>query len=117
MGRPAVPKNNFPKLHNAMWPGLVGKGADSEPGLELDVLLDLTEKAQVNGVKFDGIDIFHVPPHINIDCDDDEIKRLAERVQRRGLMIGSIVSPVSPPVGGGSAMGSAADRTKFVDNV
>ncbi len=110
-------KNNFPKLHNAMWPGLVGKGADSEPGLELDVLLDLTAKAEVNGMKFDGIDIFHVPPHTNIDCDDSEIKRLAERVQRRGLMIGSIVSPVWPPVGGGSAMGSTADRKKFVENV
>ena len=23
--------NNYPKLHNAMWPGLVGKGPDSEP--------------------------------------------------------------------------------------
>ena len=24
--------NNYPKLHNAMWPGLVGKGApDAEP--------------------------------------------------------------------------------------
>ena len=21
-------RNNFPKLHNAMWPGLVGKGPD-----------------------------------------------------------------------------------------
>jgi sugar phosphate isomerase/epimerase len=109
--------NNFPKLHNAMWPGLVGKGPDSEPGIELDTLIDLTAKANVNGVKFDGIDIFHVGPHTNIDCDDDEIKRLAEKVQERGLMIGSIVAPVWPPVGGGSAMGSAADRKKFVENV
>ena len=74
--------NNFPKLHNAMWPGLVGKGPDSEPGIELDTLIDLTVKANVNGVKFDGIDIFHVGPHTNIDCDDDEIKRLAEKVQK-----------------------------------
>ena len=109
--------NNFPKLHNAMWPGLVGKGPDSEPGIELDTLIDLTAKANVNGVKFDGIDIFHVGPHTNIDCDDDEIKRLAEKVQKRGLMIGSIVAPVWPPVGGGSAMGSPADRKKFVENV
>ena len=109
--------NNFPKLHNAMWPGLVGKGPDSEPGIELDTLIDLTAKADVNGVKFDGIDIFHVGPHTNIDCDDDEIKRLAEKVQKRGLMIGSIVAPVWPPVGGGSAMGSPADRKKFVENV
>jgi sugar phosphate isomerase/epimerase len=109
--------HNFPKLHNAMWPGLVGKGPDSEPGIDLDVLLDLTAKASVNGVKFDGVDIFHVPPHINIDCKDDEIKRLADKVQKRGLNIGSIVSPVWPPVGGGSAMGSPADCKKFVENV
>jgi len=112
-----VAKNNFPKLHNAMWPGLVGKGPDSEPGIELDVLLDLTAKAEVDGVKFDGIDIFHVPPHINIDCDDDEIRRLADKVAAKNLTIGSIVSPVWPPVGGGSAMGSAADRKRFVENV
>ena len=23
--------NNFPKLHNATWPGIVGKGPDSQP--------------------------------------------------------------------------------------
>ena len=32
----------FPKLHNAMWPGLVGKGPDSEPPIDLDTMLDLT---------------------------------------------------------------------------
>jgi sugar phosphate isomerase/epimerase len=109
--------NNFPKLHNAMWPGLVGKGADSEPGIDLDVLIDLTARANVNGVKFDGIDIFHVGPHVNIDADDDEIKRLAEKASSRSLNIGSIVAPVWPPVGGGSAMGSLSDRKKFVENV
>jgi sugar phosphate isomerase/epimerase len=110
-------KNNFPKLHNAMWPGLVGKGPDSEPGIELDTLIDLTAKAEVNGVKFDGIDIFHVAPHTNIDATDDEIKRLADKVAKRSLNIGSIVAPVWPPVGGGSAMGSPSDRKKFVENV
>jgi sugar phosphate isomerase/epimerase len=117
LGEIMASANQFPKLHNAMWPGLVGKGPDSEPGIDLDVLLDLTANASVNGVKFDGVDIFHVPPHTNIDCDDDEIKRLADKVQKRGLAIGSIVSPVWPPVGGGSAMGSTADRKKFVENV
>ena len=37
--------NNMPKLHNAMWPGLVGKGPDSEPHIELDTMLDLTANA------------------------------------------------------------------------
>ena len=109
--------HNFPKLHNAMWPGLVGKGADSEPEIGLDVLIDLTAKAEVNGVKFDGIDIFHVVPHTNIDFTEDEVKSLADKVRQKNLNIGSIVAPVWPPVGGGSAMGSSADRKKFVANV
>jgi sugar phosphate isomerase/epimerase len=110
-------KNNFPKLHNAMWPGLVGKGPDSEPGIELDTLIELTAKAEVGGIKFDGIDIFHVAPHTNIDFTEDEVKRLADKVSGKGLNIGSIVAPVWPPVGGGSAMGSAEQRRKFVSNV
>ena len=44
-------KNNFPKLHNAMWPGLVGKGPDSEPPIDLDTMIALTANAEVNGVK------------------------------------------------------------------
>jgi hypothetical protein len=38
-------QNNYPKLHNAMWPGLVGKGPDSEPVIGLDTMLDLTAGA------------------------------------------------------------------------
>jgi sugar phosphate isomerase/epimerase len=110
-------KNNYPKLHNAMWPALVGKGADSEPGIAFDTMLELTANAEVNGVKYDGIDIFHVAPHTNIDFTDDEVKALADKVVRKNLSIGSIVAPVWPPVGGGSAMGSPADRKKFVANV
>ena len=35
--------NNFPKLHNAMWPGLVGKGSPgAEPFIDLDTMLDFT---------------------------------------------------------------------------
>jgi sugar phosphate isomerase/epimerase len=110
-------KNNYPKLHNAMWPGLVGKGSDSEPPIDLDTMIKLTVDAEVNGVKFDGIDIFHAAPHTNIDFTDDEVKKLADKVKKHNLNIGSIVAPVWPPVGGGSAMGSTADRKKFVANV
>ena len=110
-------KNNFPKLHNAMWPGLVGKGPDSEPPIDLDTMIALTAKAEVNGVKFDGIDIFHAAPHTNIDFTADEAKALADKAASHNLAIGSIVAPVWPPVGGGSAMGSAEDRAKFVANV
>jgi sugar phosphate isomerase/epimerase len=106
--------NQFPKLHNAMWPGLVGKGPDSEPPISLDTMIDLTVKAEVNGVKFDGIDLFLADPHTSIDSSDDELKKLAEKVANHGLKIGSAVAPVWPPVGGGSSFGSAAERRQFV---
>ena len=73
--------NNFPKLHNAMWPGLVGRGSPDIPAIDLDTMLDLTAKAEVDGVKFDGIDIFHAAPHTTIDFTDDEVKRLADKAQ------------------------------------
>ncbi|MEJ7636735.1 MAG: hypothetical protein WKF75_01795 [Singulisphaera sp.] len=34
--------NNYPKLRNAAWPGLVGKGPDSEPAIDLDTMIRLT---------------------------------------------------------------------------
>ena len=109
--------NNFPKLHNAMWPGLVGKGPDSEPPIGLDTMLDLTAAAEVNGVRFDGVDIFLFDPHISIDSSDDDLKRLADEVASRGFVVGSVVAPVWPPTGGGSAMGDAGERGKFVGQV
>jgi sugar phosphate isomerase/epimerase len=110
-------KNNFPKLHNAMWPGLVGKGSDSEPPIALETMLEMTAAAEVDGQRFDGVDIFAADPHTSIDASDDELKRLAESVQRRGLVIGTVIAPVWPPVGGGSAMGSAEERGRFIDAV
>jgi sugar phosphate isomerase/epimerase len=109
--------NNFPKLHNAMWPGLVGKGGDSEPPIDLDTMLDMTAKAEVNGVKFDGVDLFLADPHTSIDSSEDDIKRLADKIAGKGLAVGSLVAPVWPPVGGGSAMGSASDRKQFVEMI
>jgi len=106
-------KNNYPKLHNATWPGIVGKGPDSEPPIGLDTLLDLTMNAEVDGVKFDGIDLGLFEPHFNIDESDDGIKRLAEKVTKLNLNIGSLVAPIW----GGPAMGSKEDRAVFVDMV
>src|SRR6187401_2095570 len=107
--------NTYPKLHNAAWPGLVGKGPDSEPPIGLDTMLDLTAAARVNGQKFDGIDLFLFDPHVSIDSSEDDLKKLADKVRSRGLAIGSLVAPVWPPTGGGSAMGSEADRKQFVE--
>ena len=100
--------NNFPKLHNAMWPGLVGKGSPgAEPCIDLDTMLDLTAKAGVNGVKFDGVDLFLFDPHVSIDIGGDGLKKLADKITARGFVVGSVVAPVWPPTGGGSAMGDA----------
>ncbi len=110
-------QNNFPKLHNAMWPGLVGKGPDSEPPIDLDTMIDLTAAAEVDGVRFDGVDLFLFDPHVGIDAGGDELKRLADKVQARGFVVGSVVAPVWPPTGGGSAMGGDEDRKKFAAQV
>ena len=100
--------HTYPKLHNAMWPGLVGKGPDSEPPIDLDTMLDLTANAEVDGVKFDGVDLFLADPHTSIDVDDSGIEALADKVRAKGLEIGSGVAPVWPPVGGGSAMATTS---------
>jgi sugar phosphate isomerase/epimerase len=110
-------RNNFPKLHNAMWPGLVGKGPDSEPPIDLDTMLDLTAAAAVDGVTFEGVDLFLADPHTSIDSSSDDIKRLADKIRSRKLEAGSVVAPVWPPVGGGSAMGSAEERERFINMV
>jgi sugar phosphate isomerase/epimerase len=101
-----------------MWPGLVGKGSPgAEPCLDLDTMLDLTAKAEVNGVKFDGVDLFLFDPHVSIDISDDGLKALASKIRRKGFVVGSVVAPVWPPTGGGSAMGGEEDRKKFVESV
>jgi hypothetical protein len=110
--------SNYPKLHNAMWPGLVGKGSPgAEPSIDLDTMLDLTAQAEVDGVKFDGVDLFLFDPHVSIDIDDDGLKRLADKVRSKGFVIGSVVAPVWPPTGGGSAIGSEEDCQRFVGQV
>src|SRR3982750_2963179 len=99
--------HRFPKLHNAMWPGLVGKGSPgAEPTIDLDTMLDLTAKASVGGVKFDGVDIFLFGPQSKIDATDYVLERVAEKVEAKNLKIGSVVAPIWPPTGGGAAMGS-----------
>ncbi len=110
--------NTYPKLHNAAWPGVVGKGSpDGEPAIDLDTMLDYTAKAEVNGQKFDGVDLFLFAPHVDIDSSDDDLKKLADKVRARNLAIGSVVAPVWPPTGGGTAYGSESDRKQFVEQV
>ena len=80
-------------------------------------MLDLTAAAEVDGITFDGVDLFLFAPHVNIDSSTDDLKALADRVRSRNLVIGSVVAPVWPPTGGGSAMGNNAERKKFLQQV
>ena len=92
--------NNFPKLHNAMWPGLVGK---------------LTASAENDRGRFEGVDLFLSDPQISIDSTDDQLKELADKFASKNLVVGSVVAPVWPPTGGGSALGK--DRGRFMEQV
>jgi len=111
--------NVFPKLHNAMWPGIVGKGDEEglEPPISLDTMLEMTAKAEVNGVKFDGVDLFLSDPHTSIDISDDDLKALADKIGGMGFAIGSLVAPVWGPTGGGPAMGTDDERANFLGQV
>ena len=84
------------KLHNAMWPGLVGKGDEEgqEPPISLERMLELTAGAVVDGRKFDGIDYFLFLPHTNPEASDDELKTIADLIQNKGFDVGSLVAPV-----------------------
>ncbi len=107
--------NNYPKLHNAMWPGLVGKGPDAEePAIDLDTMLDLTAAAEVDGQKFEGVDLFLYDPHVNIDISDDDLKGVADKIAARGFVVGSVVAPVWFDA---SAMGDDEQRANFVTHV
>ncbi|HJT11129.1 MAG TPA: hypothetical protein VJ790_00850, partial [Dongiaceae bacterium] len=84
--------NNYPKLHNSTWPGVVGKGsAGAEPVIPLDTLLELTANAEVDGVKYDGVDLWLADPHISIESANDDVKRIADHIASYGLKVGSFV--------------------------
>ena len=103
------------KLHNAMWPGLVGKepGTDHPP-ISLERMLEMTAAASVNGRKYDGVDLFLFHPHTDPDASDDAIKAMADQIAAHGLKVGSLVAPVWPGTVGGSAFGTDDDRKNFV---
>jgi sugar phosphate isomerase/epimerase len=103
------------KVHNAMWPGLVGKeeGTDHPP-ISLERMLELTVNAEVDGQKYDGIDFFLFHPHIDPDASDDTYKQIADQVASHNLTIGTIVAPVWQGTVGGPAFGSQEDRDNFV---
>jgi len=76
-----------------MWPGLVGKGAGGRACIDIDTLLDLTAKRGGRPQDSTAWTCFF-RPHVSIDIDDDGIKRLAEKIQFKAFVIGSVVAPV-----------------------
>lgn len=112
-------QHTLPKLHNAMWPGLVGKGNGDgqEPPISLERMLDLTAAANVNGRKFDGIDYFLFHPHTDPNASDSELLHIADLIASKGFSVGSLVAPVWPGTVGDSAMGDDAAQQKFLDAV
>src|SRR5690606_30833777 len=94
------------------WPGLVGKGGDSEPIVPFDSLLEMTAAAEVNGVKFDGLDVGLLEPHFDLN-NPDEAKKLADKVSKYNLKVGYLVAPIWA----GNAMRTDDQRKTFVDMV
>jgi sugar phosphate isomerase/epimerase len=111
--------HSAPKLHNAMWPGLVGKGTGEgqEPPISLDRMLELSAAANVNGQKFDGIDYFLFHPHTDPDASDADLRRIADKISSHGFTVGSLVAPIWPGTVGDSAMGTPVQRAKFILSV
>jgi sugar phosphate isomerase/epimerase len=109
--------NQYPKLHNAVWPGLVGKGDGGEPPIDLETMLNLTAAAEHDGQVFDGFDIFLYHPHFEIDRGKAEDERLADQARARNLAIGTVVAPVYAGTGGGSPIGTAAEQKAYLEQV
>ncbi|MGB4903215.1 MAG: TIM barrel protein [Saprospiraceae bacterium] len=102
-------------LHNAMWPGIVGKGQGTEEeAISLQRMIELTCNTRVHGQTFDGIDLILAAPHLNVSSNQDEIVKFADTVLSHNLKIGSVVAPIWPSAGGGSAMGFVDERKKFI---
>ena len=88
-----------------MWPGLVGKVEGSqEPPISLDRMLALTTGSLVNDRGYDGVDLFLYQPHLDIDADETEIRRLADQIAEAGLKVGTVVAPIWPDTDGGLSL-------------
>ena len=107
------------KIHNAMWPGLVGKGDEEgqEPPISLEKMIEYTVGASVDGKKFDGVDYFLFMPHTDPDSSDDDLRKIADLIQSNNLSVGTLVAPVWPGTVGDSAMGDSAATDKFLTAV
>lgn len=104
------------KIHNAMWPGLVGKeeGTDHPP-ISLERMLEMTKAARTEqGGHFDGIDYFLYLPHTDPDASEDELKKIADLIADHELKVGTLVAPVWSGTVGGPSFGTTQDQDNFV---
>ena len=106
--------HEFPKLHNAIWPGVVGKGAGRRAGHRP------RHDARPDGGRRGGRRPVRrrrpVPGRPARRHRRDRRRPEAgwpTRCRPRNLVIGSLVAPVWPPTGGGSAMGTPEERQRF----
>lgn len=103
-----------------MWPGIVGKGPDAEePTITIDQMINMTADTRVEGTgtTFGGIDLNVMAPHLDIDVENSEVHKFADKVTEKGLKIGSVGAPVWSEAGGGPAMGSSEEKARFLDAV
>lgn len=104
-------ENLNPKLHNATWPGVVGKGSgDGEPCLSLEEMLALTAGAKVEGARFDGFDLFLCAPHFDCNQMESELDKIVRYCSDYQFEVGSLVANVWA----GSAMGEESAREQFL---
>ncbi len=89
--------SNHPKLHTTI--GFTRR-SDAAPPVDLETFLDLTARAEVDGHRFDGIDLALHHSYLPANAPDLQIKRLAANVRGRGLVIGALIAP-SLAVGAG----------------
>ena len=85
------------KLHNAMWPGLVGKGDDEgqEPPSASRICSTFQPPPRWTEENSTAL-ILSFLPHTNPEASDDELKGIADLIQSKGFDIGSLVAPVWP---------------------
>ena len=85
---------------------------DSEPPIDLDTMLDLTaaaERRRRQVRRRRSVPVRSARQH-RLDRRRPEAAGRQDRVAK-DLVVGSLVAPVWPPTGGGSAMGSDEERT------
>ena len=110
--------HNYPKLHNAAWPGVVGKGPGAEPPIDLDHDARPHGRRRVRRRPLRRLRPLPLrPAHRHRFQRRRQIRQLADKARRANLEIGTVVAPVWGRTGGGSAMGSADDQAKFLGQV